>query len=347
MVYRGGTGSRGRGPGQRGARPRSTVTNPPANDPAPHQVQARILAWYARNGRDLPWRRTRDPHAILIAEVMLQQTGVDRVLPKYAEFLAAFPTIEALAAAPRAEVIRRWAPLGYNLRAVRLHEIAQAVVRDFGGRLPADRDALKRLKGIGDYTAGAIACFAFGDDRPFLDTNIRRVLGRIFLGGEPSKTVSGERTARMIADRANPPDRAYEWHQALMDLGATVCRATAPACLICPARDLCRHAAGDRGEVAPAPSGRPTQEAFAGSSRYFRGRVVDQLRSIEGGLDLDQIGASVKPDYSAEADREWLAGLVGRLERDGLIRRAAEDGAVYRLAGEPDDPTGDDPTGAG
>jgi A/G-specific adenine glycosylase len=340
MSCRGGAASRDRRSGRRTARPRFVVTHPPTFEPSPDQVQERVLDWYARYGRDLPWRRTRDPYAILIAELMLQQTGVDRVLPKYAEFLAAFPTLEALAAAPRAEVIRRWAGLGYNLRAVRLHEIAQAAVRDFGGRLPPDRDTLKRLKGIGDYTAGAIACFAFGDDRPFLDTNIRRVLGRIFLGGEPPRNVSGERTARAIADRANPPARAYDWHQALMDLGATVCRATAPACLICPVRDLCRYAAGDREESAPAPAARAGgQAAFVGSSRYYRGRVVDRLRSTGAALDLDQIGASVKPDYSAETDRVWLADLVGRLERDGLIRRAAEDGASYRLAGEPGDPT--------
>lgn len=310
------------------------MTDLPSSDAAPDLIQERILAWYARSGRDLPWRHTRDPYAILVAEVMLQQTGVDRVLPKYAEFFAAFPTLEALAAAPRADVIRRWSPLGYNLRAVRLHEIAQAAVRDFGGRLPADREALRQLKGIGEYTAGAIACFAFGDHRPFLDTNIRRVLGRIFLGGEPPRNVSGERTARSIAGRANPPDRAYDWHQALMDLGATICRAAAPACLICPVRDLCRYAAGDRAETVSPARPRAAAEAFVGSSRYYRGRVVERLRSIEGSLDLDAIGTAVKPDYSA-ADREWLAGLMGRLERDGLIRRVADPGATYRLAGEP------------
>src|SRR5262249_19749772 len=139
-----------------------------------------LLTWYARQGRDLPWRQTSDPYHILVSEMMLQQTQVERVLPKYREFLARFPTLNALAEASTAEVIRAWAPLGYNMRAVRLQAIARQVVADYGGRLPADEADLLKLKGVGRYTAGALACFAFRQQTPTVDTNIRRVLQRLF-----------------------------------------------------------------------------------------------------------------------------------------------------------------------
>ena len=311
------------------------MTNPFSTPDDLAEIQAAVLDWYERNARALPWRETRDPYAILVAEIMLQQTGVERVLPKYAEFLERFPTLATLAAAPRSEVIRRWAPLGYNLRAVRLHEIAIAAVRDYGGSLPRDREALLRLKGIGEYTAGALACFAFGDRRAFLDTNIRRVVGRIFLGAEPPRSSAGERAARAAAEAAVPADQVYNWHQALMDLGATICRATAPTCLICPARPWCRYASGERPEQ-PSRT-RPPAGAFAGSSRYYRGRVVDYLRQAgPTPPDLDQIGAAVKPDYGLP-DRPWLTRLVQGLERDGLIRRVAEDRPAYLLGGGPEE----------
>lgn len=299
-----------------------------AAGPIPSAVRDAILAWYHRHGRNLPWRQTRDPYAILVAEIMLQQTGVERVLPKYAEFLATFPTLTDLAAAPREAVIRRWAPLGYNRRAVALHEIAHAAIRDFDGRLPCDRDTLRTLRGIGDYTAGAVACFAFGDQRAFLDTNIRRVIGRICLGAEPARNAAGERAARQAAEASVPPGQAYDWHQSLMDLGATVCRPVNPACLMCPARAGCRFAAGDR--AIESTPGRTVAAPFVGSSRYYRGRVVDSLRQAESGLELDAIGACVKSDYTP-ADRAWLGDLLAGLAADGLVRRVAESEEKYGL----------------
>src|SRR5688572_16659581 len=139
-------------------------------------VRAGLLAWFSANRRDLPWRHTRDPYRILISEVMLQQTQVDRVIPYYERFLERFPTVQALAEAPVSEVIRLWAGLGYNRRAVNLQRTAQAVINEYGGRFPDDVEALKRLPGIGPYTAGAIACFAFEQDAAFIDTNMRRVI---------------------------------------------------------------------------------------------------------------------------------------------------------------------------
>ena len=207
------------------------------------RAHAALLAWYAREGRTgLPWRATRDPYAILVSEVMLQQTQVERVIPKYLAFLERFPTLAALAEAPTADVIREWAGLGYNMRAVRLQEVARQAQREYGGQLPSALDDLMRLKGIGRYTAGAVAVFAFEQQAATVDTNIRRTLWRILRGIEPAVWPAGERAARKalaLAEWALPPGRAYDWQQALMDLGATICVARRPACERCPLRDCC------------------------------------------------------------------------------------------------------------
>jgi A/G-specific adenine glycosylase len=173
---------------------------------------------------------------------MLQQTQVERVIPKYLAFLARFPTLAALAEAPTADVIREWAGLGYNMRAVRLQEVARQAQREYGGQLPSALDDLMRLKGIGRYTAGAVAAFAFGAQVATVDTNIRRTLWRILRGIEPAAWPAGERAARetlALAEWALPPGRAYDWQQALMDLGATICVARRPACERCPLADCC------------------------------------------------------------------------------------------------------------
>lgn len=197
-----------------------------------------LLRWYARHRRDLPWRRTRDPYHVLVSEIMLQQTQVERVIPKYHEFLARYPTLADLAAAPVDEVRRTWYPLGYNIRPVRLHGIAREAVARYGGRLPDDDGALLALDGIGRYTAGAVLSFAFGRRAPILDTNVRRVLGRVFSGkdGRAVSTAGLWRLAELLLPRA----RAYDFNQALMDFGATWCTARKPLCLPCPMRRFCR-----------------------------------------------------------------------------------------------------------
>jgi A/G-specific adenine glycosylase len=228
------------------------------DDPARRaQVHALMLEWYAAAARDLPWRHTRDPYAILVSEVMLQQTQVDRVLPKYHEFLRRFPTLAALAHAPTADVIRAWAPLGYNVRAVRLQQIARQAVAEYGGALPGTLESLLALKGIGRYTAGAIACFAFGLPVATVDTNIRRVLWRVFRGIEPATWPSESAAARAalaLAEWALPPHAAYDWQQALMDLGATICVSRRPACERCPLASACA-ALAETGAVTLFPSG--------------------------------------------------------------------------------------------
>ncbi len=180
--------------------------------PAPavrRKFQRRLLAWYRRHGRDLPWRRTREPYRVLVSEIMLQQTQVDRVVPKYHEFLRRYPTMERLAAAR------------------------------YGGKLPAQADTLRGLPGIGRYTAGAILSFAYGRDVPVLDTNVRRVLGRVFLGPRRLRRARGERLFWDLAGLLVPRGRGYDFNQALMDFGATWCRPRRPRCLPCPMRTFC------------------------------------------------------------------------------------------------------------
>src|SRR5919197_4398122 len=215
-------------------------------------VVERLLRWYERERRDLPWRRTRDPYAILVSEVMLQQTQVARVLPRYEAWLARWPTVEALAAASLPDVLREWVGLGYNRRAVRLWEAARVVARD------GWPDRLEELPGVGPYTAAAVGSFAFGRQEVALDTNARRVFARL---GAPLRP---------------PPGRAAEFNQATMELGATVCTARAPRCDACPLALGC-----DGPEPAP-PRGR-TRERFEDSNRWVRGRVVAALTAGGGG----------------------------------------------------------------
>ena len=243
-------------------------------------MEERLLAWYSQNTRDLPWRHTRDPYAILVSEVMLQQTQVARVVPRYRRFLDRWPTVEALAAATPAEVITEWDGLGYNRRAVLLHRCATAVVAT--GGFPREPAGLERLPGIGPYTAAAVACFAFGVQVAAPDTNARRVLGRL-----------GR------ADATPPPGRAYEWNQALFDLGREVCLARRPRCERCPLAGECPS----RGMTFP-PARR--QSRFEGSFRQRRARLL---------RDVAQAGALAEEAADAEA-------LIS-LARDGLVAVAA------------------------
>jgi A/G-specific adenine glycosylase len=203
------------------------------------RFQRRLLAWWARHRRDLPWRRTRDPYRVLVSEVMLQQTQVQRVVPKYREFLRHYPTLADLAAAHVADVRRLWYPLGYNARPVRLHRIACEAMARYGGRLPDTREALEALPGVGRYTAGAVLAFAYGRDEPVLDTNVSRVLGRVFLGPRRPARRRRRRALWDLAAAVLPPGRAWEFNQALMDFGATWCTARAPRCGVCPMRRFC------------------------------------------------------------------------------------------------------------
>jgi A/G-specific adenine glycosylase len=298
-----------------------------------------LLAWYRRPapgspGRDLPWRGARDPYAILVSEVMLQQTQAKRVAPKYREFLARFPGFPSLARAPVSQVIRAWAPLGYNQRAVRLHRVARRVAGELGGALPRDIESLRRLEGVGEYTAAAVACFAFGAGVAVVDTNVRRVLGRLFWADSSAPSNGDAALARSLV----PARAAADWNQALMDLGAMVCHPRSPRCGECPVRAWCRAApaflAGEPRRVGERPAAYGAQP-FRGSRRYYRGRIVERLRLLEDGqaLSLDELGRAVKPGYS-KASEPWLRERVSGLERDGLVRttRARGSAATARVA---------------
>jgi A/G-specific adenine glycosylase len=226
-----------RRPGKRVRRRLSLALPKP---PERRRFRDRLLAWYRRHGRDLPWRRTSDPYHILVSEVMLQQTQVDRVLPKYVEWLDKYPSLEALATAPEQEVTAAWYPLGYNIRPKRLQTIARESVARYGGQLPADEETLLSFKGIGAYTAGAIRSFAFRERAAILDTNVARVLFRVFVGSGDPKSHAMKRHLWQLSDTLVPVRHAFDFNQALMDFGAMICVARKPKCLICPMRKSCR-----------------------------------------------------------------------------------------------------------
>ena len=300
-------------------------------------VQDELLSWFATHARDLPWRQTRDPYQILVAEIMLQQVQVERVIPFYRAFLDRFPTVRVLAAAPIADVIRVWGDLGRYRRLVNLHATARAIVADFDGVFPRDPEVLRLLPGIGPYTAGAVACFAFEQDDGFLDTNIRRVLHRLFVGVDVPAPTATDRKLLAIADAAVPHGKAWSWNQALMDFGATRCTARRPACAECCVRAAC-HARPTIADALGELPRRPTRKSprYDGSNRYYRGRVLAELRGLpvdegaESGIPIHDLGERVSEGFGTD-DVPWLYGVVESLARDGLAT-VAKDAPAYDAA---------------
>ena len=235
-------------------RPRSSYVKKPQQLIPP--FQRALLRWYARYQRPLPWRRTRDPYKILVSEIMLQQTQVDRVVPKYHEFLHRYPTVTALAQARVPELKKVWYPLGYNIRPIRLRNIAKHVVARHHGRIPNSYDGLLAMEGVGRYTAGAVLSFAFKQDAPIVDTNVERLLRRYF----GLAAGNGKETARRqlwdLASRVIPQGKAYQINQAMMDFGALVCTARAPTCPSCVLRRHCRSYPYGQATASARPSSR-------------------------------------------------------------------------------------------
>jgi A/G-specific adenine glycosylase len=280
------------------------------------RVRASLLAWYRTDHRDFPWRRTTDPYAVLVSEVMLQQTQAARVAQRFPPFLQRFPTAAALAAAPEAEVLAAWSGLGYNRRALALRRAAAVVA---GEGWPRDVDALAQLPGVGPYTARAVASLAFGEPIGVVDTNVRRWLVRRF-ALSPRAT---PRRLQAVADalaRAGDDADVAAWTHAGMEFGAAICTSRSPRCGACPVAEGCPS----RGTTATVPV--PRQATFIGSDRAHRGAL---LRAI-----------TAAPSYalSIAAARRLLpaddfARIVARLERDGLLHRA---GRRLQLGGRPD-----------
>jgi len=297
-------------------------------------IARRLLHWDRRNGRaNLPWRIGRDPYRTVVSEFMLAQTQVDRVVPKFEAFAARFPDFSSLARASAADVVREWKGLGYNSRAVRLRRLAEVVVERYGGELPQDRESLRSLPGVGAYTAAAIRAFAFDIDDAPIDTNIRRIVNRLFFGLEYPQAAE-PRKVDARAREVLPAGRAHDWNSALMDLGATICSARAPKCLVCPLRNDCAASPIDGAQLerlrAAAASRRPTGNLpFEHTARYARGRIVDRLRELPPGerislLDLHRAVGPVMPGRSVDEIREFVAALA----RDGLV---TDDGTSVAL----------------
>jgi A/G-specific adenine glycosylase len=290
----------------------AAVTLAAVAPPAPEEVaamQSAVLDWYAANARDLAFRRTSDPWSVLVSEVIAQQTQASRAAAAWERFIAEFPTPAALAAASPAAAIRAWRGLGYNRRAVALRAAAIAIVDEHGGRVPDDYEALTRLPGIGPYTARAVLAIAF--DRPVaaLDTNIRRVVGRAFLGGEDALPPGRLQAA---ADGFVPPTRAATWTHALMDVGAAFCRKREPRCEACPLATHCRYRLA--GKPAPALTrGSKPAATFRSTTRWLRGRILDRLRDAPDGEWVLFAGAL------GDHDGGRVASEVRNLHHEGLL----------------------------
>ena len=247
-------------------------------------ITRKLLRWYARYGRDLPWRRTHDPYRLWVAETMLQQTQVETVIPYYEKFLARWPTAQALAAARLDDVLKQWEGLGYYARARNLHRGAQVVMREFGGALPADIESLRQIPGIGRYTAGALASVAFGANEPTIDANIRRVLCRVFAVRADPRTAAAQAILWAHARDLVPRGRAGDFNQALMDFGSTICVARKPRCVECPLQTDCEAFRLGLQDVLPVKA---TQKAtphyeIAIGVIWKNGRVLIAQRKADG-----------------------------------------------------------------
>ncbi len=301
-----------------------------------------VVSWYRRSARDLPWRRPgTTPWAVLVSEVMSQQTPVSRVVPVWEEWLRRWPGPEELAGAPASEVLRVWDRLGYPRRALRLQECARAVMEQHGGVLPRDRQELLRLPGVGEYTAGAVVAFAYGRRALVLDTNVRRVLARA-VGGQALPPPTLTRAERQRAETLLPPgdSEAATWSVAVMELGALVCTARDPGCAACPWADSCAWVAA--GRPADRHASRRRTQAWRGTDRQARGLVMAVLRETDGPVDsgvLRDAASRAWQDGRAAAERRSRGRgeldascnrVLASLMADGLVV-TQDGGATFSL----------------
>lgn len=289
-----------------------------------------LLAWYRKEGRDLPWRGNDSDYEVVVSEFMLQQTQVGRVIPLFENFLKRFPSWEKLARARQSSVVKAWKGLGYNMRALRLQALAKQVVAEYGGKLPEDHDALLRLKGIGPYTARALQAFVF--KKPVLapDTNIRRVMTRYVTGPKEDPRLYHEE--KWLAwEKTVPKKDGYDVNQAMMDLGANICTARKPNCGVCPLKKGCASwPAITKLEGSELPkmkfASKEKVDRFGIPNRIYRGRIIEQLRQKHiARRHLKHLGAEIRKEFGAE-DMPWLKKVLAGLEKDGLITE--KDGVI-------------------
>ena len=267
-----------------------------------------MLDWYKEHGRDLPWRKTRDPYKVLVSELMLQQTQVSRVIPKYEQFLETFPTLPDLARGERADVLRLWQGLGYNSRAVRLHTLAKIVVEEREGKLPETYEELLELPGIGPYTAGAVMIFAHDVAAPSVDVNVERVVRRMFWTKRqrPTKKAVDEKAFALLQQAESP----HDWHSAMMDFGSSICTAT-PNCAECPFTQKCQS----RGKH-PLEEKKPKQKKFKGSNRMYRGKILKLL--LEQPMTKKELFAQLDDVKARAALNQLVAEDI--VKEEGLLR---------------------------
>ena len=273
-----------------------------------------LLEWYARHRRDLPWRRTRNPYRILISEVMLQQTQVSRVLVFYKNWLRLFPTFSALADAPKRSVLLAWSGLGYNNRALRIQSLARTVVESYYSKLPNDIEILQQLPGIGRYTAHALACFAFGQPVPVVDVNVKRILTRLFSKATSADVTISEKEAWTRAAAILSAQDAYDWNQALMDLGAGICTAVSPDCEICPLASCC-ESAGLPALRRKSVRAKKQEPGFRGiPRRIIRGEILKLLHG------QSRTRKNLRALLSEKLSERELHAILETMKSDGLIR---------------------------
>ncbi|HRU06967.1 MAG TPA: A/G-specific adenine glycosylase, partial [Candidatus Brocadiia bacterium] len=290
---------------------------PPPDIPAPTPFRRALLRWYRRNRRDLPWRRTSDAYAILVSELMLQQTQVSAVIPYYERFLKRFPTPAALAAAKEQDVLRLWAGLGYYRRARQLQQAAQRAVLDHEGKIPPRYEDLLALPGVGPYTAAAVASIAFGQTRAVVDGNVARVLCRLLAFGDTPRAGPAAARIQQAAQALLAPRAPGDFNQAMMELGALICRPASPQCPVCPVRALCRAFALGQQESFPVPAQRPkTKVVQEWAPLILRGGRLLMLQRPPDG------------PWAGMWEVPHVPALPGESPRHGLTRAARQLGGL-------------------
>ncbi len=288
-----------------------------------------LLTWYSVHQRPLPWREHPTPYHVLVSEIMLQQTPVARVMEKFFPFLQQFPTLKVLANAPQAKVIKAWSGMGYNRRALLLQRLAQEVMEKHQGKIPEQPAILQTLPGIGPYTAGALAAFAFNKPEPAVDVNVRRIYSRYFNGKDQGRPMGRreEEKLRSVVLKIIPPEKSRDFHNALMDFGSLVCTREAPNCVQCPFQANCKfyplyQKRGKKALFHPERRQEPGiyEHGKCIPNRIFRGRIVEWVRKNEKkDVSLLKLGKAIKEDFIV-SEKKWLSMLCARLKKEGLIQ---------------------------